>query len=81
MKNEFYELKLVGLTRKLPKVKISETLAIASFVMLGDTELVEKTAEELVKRLPVEKLTFWYAWKLREYLLHMPLLGVLEQTM
>lgn len=56
MKNEFYELKLVGLTRKLPKVKISETLAIASFVMLGDTELVEKTAEELVKRLPVEKI-------------------------
>ncbi len=36
-KDEFYELKIAGLTRKLPKVKINDELAIASFVMFGDT--------------------------------------------
>ena len=45
--NEFYELKVAGLTRKLPKVKITDELAIASFVMLGDTKLIEKCATYL----------------------------------
>ena len=42
--DEFYTLRVAGLTRRLPKIKISDKLAIASFVMLGDTELVEKAA-------------------------------------
>ena len=46
-KHEFYELKIAGLTRKLPKVKINDNLAIASFVMFGDTELVERCAMHL----------------------------------
>ena len=45
--DEFYELKIAGLTRKLPKVKINDELAIASFVMFGDTELVERCALHL----------------------------------
>ena len=45
--DEFYELKVAGLTRKLPKVKINDKLAIASFVMLGDTELVERCGDAL----------------------------------
>lgn len=45
--DEFYELKVAGLTRKLPKVKINDELAIASFVMLGDTKLIEKCATYL----------------------------------
>ena len=44
---EFYTLSVAGLTRKLSKIKISDKLAIASFVMLGDTELVEKTGRAL----------------------------------
>lgn len=56
MSNGFYELKVAGVTRRLPKVKVSENLVIASFVMLGDTEVVEKTAEELVSRLPVDRI-------------------------
>ena len=44
---EFYELSVAGLTRKLPKVKITDELAIASFVMLGDTKLIEKCATYL----------------------------------
>jgi len=47
-KNEFYELNVAGLTRKLPKVKINDELAIASFVMFGDTELIEACAEGII---------------------------------
>ena len=42
--NEFYELNVAGLVRKLPKVKINDELAIASFFMLGDTKLTESCA-------------------------------------
>ena len=42
--NAFYELNVAGLVRKLPKVKINDELAIASFVMLGDTKLTESCA-------------------------------------
>ena len=55
-KEEFYELKVAGLTRKLPKVKINDKLAIASFVMLGDTELIEKCADALFYQLDTRKL-------------------------
>ena len=54
--DEFYELKVAGLTRKLPKVKINDKLAIASFVMLGDTELIEKCADALFYQLDSRKL-------------------------
>ena len=47
-KNEFYELNVAGLTRKLPKVKINDELAIASFVMFGDTKLIEACAEAII---------------------------------
>ena len=42
--DEFYELHVAGLVRKMPKVKINDELAIASFVMLGDTKLTESCA-------------------------------------
>ncbi len=42
-----YTLDIVGLRRILPKVKINNNLHIASFVMLGDTELIEKTARAI----------------------------------
>ena len=54
--DEFYELKIAGLTRKLPKVKINDKLAIASFVMLGDTDLIEKCADALFYQLDTRKL-------------------------
>ena len=60
-KDDFYELKVAGLTRKLPKVKINDGLAIASFVILGDTELIEKCAEAIIlhndfPRTPLDKI-------------------------
>jgi adenine phosphoribosyltransferase len=47
-----YELQVAGLSRKLPIIQISDSLAIASFVILGDTELVCESAKVLADRLP-----------------------------
>lgn len=47
-----YTLKVAGLTRELPIIKLSYDLSIASFVILGDTEIVEKTAPIIANKLP-----------------------------
>lgn len=47
-----YTLKIAGLTRQLPIIPIKDNLSIASFVILGDTELVCTVAPELLKKLP-----------------------------
>ncbi|MBR3842787.1 MAG: adenine phosphoribosyltransferase [Christensenellaceae bacterium] len=47
-----YEMKIAGVTRQLPIVRISDQLEIASFVILGDCELVLNAAQELMKVLP-----------------------------
>lgn len=52
MTEKVYELHIAGLTRKLPLRRVSEHLQIASFIMLGDTELVEACAGELAKHVP-----------------------------
>ena len=52
MESKFYEMNIVGCIRKLPIVRISDNLDIASFVLLGDAELVVKAAAELVNKLP-----------------------------
>jgi len=52
MAQKTYTLQVAGITRELPIVKISDDLAIASFVILGDTELVFAAAAQLVKKLP-----------------------------
>ena len=48
----YYELKVAGLTRQLPVMQIAPDLAIASFVILGDCELVTAAAPLLAERLP-----------------------------
>ena len=47
-----YHLSVAGLERDLPVVQVSDTLEIASFVILGDAELVIKAAAELVAKIP-----------------------------
>lgn len=47
-----YLLHVAGIKRKLPIVRINSRARIASFVILGDTELVIRAAAQLVKRLP-----------------------------
>ena len=47
-----YLLRVAGIKRKLPIVRINSHARIASFVILGDTELVIRAAAQLAKRLP-----------------------------
>ena len=54
MANRFYELQVAGCTRKLSVLNISDKLAIAGFILLGDVELVMNCAAELAKRIPKE---------------------------
>jgi len=50
--NKTYTLEVAGVTRNLPIIPISETLSIASFVVLGDTELICAAAPLLMEKLP-----------------------------
>lgn len=50
MERDRYELTIAGLTRYLPIVEVAPGLRIASFVMLGDTELVETVAEAIYEK-------------------------------
>lgn len=47
-----YTLEVAGVTRTLPIIQIAEDLSIASFVILGDTELVTAAAPLLAEKLP-----------------------------
>ncbi|WP_313892341.1 phosphoribosyltransferase family protein [Psychrobacillus sp.] len=47
-----YTLEVAGLTRELPIVKLTDELSIASFVILGDAELVRKASPILAELLP-----------------------------
>lgn len=49
---KYFDFEICGLKRKLPYVEVAENLALASFVCLSHTELVQTVAPELVKRLP-----------------------------
>ena len=48
---KFYDIKLCGLERQLPIVKIGPKLSIASFNLLGDTILAQKTAKALAEKI------------------------------
>ncbi len=50
----YYELHVAGCTRQLPILNVTDKLAIAGFVILGDTEIVENTAKEMVKKIPAD---------------------------
>lgn len=50
--NKYYEITVAGVKRALPIVKLNENLSVASFVILGDSELVCAAAAELAEKLP-----------------------------
>lgn len=50
---EHYDITVAGVKRSLPVVPISDTLSIASFVIFGDTDVVEPCARELAAKLPL----------------------------
>lgn len=47
-----YTIKVAGVTRELPIMQVAPELSIASFVILGDCEIVVKSAPFLVEKLP-----------------------------
>ena len=48
----YYEMKIAGLTRRLPLCPIKDNLNIAAFVIFGDVELTVAAAAELLKKAP-----------------------------
>lgn len=52
MAKRYYKLHVSGCTRDLPVLNISDKLAIAGFVILGDVEIVENTARDLAAKVP-----------------------------
>ena len=48
-----YELKLCGVKRELPFIDLEDNLAFASFVIMGDTELITACAPELAEKIGV----------------------------
>lgn len=48
---EFYEITVAGLRRKLPIVQVTDSLWIAAFVLWGDVELTNACAREIADRL------------------------------
>ncbi len=49
-----YTVELAGIVRQLPRVEIAPGVVIAILNILGDTELTEAVAHDLVARLPEE---------------------------
>ena len=49
---DHYDITVAGVKRSLPVVPISDTMSIASFVIFGDTDVVEPCARELAAKLP-----------------------------
>ena len=49
---QYYTLKVAGLTRQLPLCAVSDKLDIAAFIMFSDVELTVACAKDLVKIAP-----------------------------
>lgn len=47
-----YHMTIAGCERDLPLCEVNEHLDIAAFIMFGDVEVTEKSAAELLKRVP-----------------------------
>lgn len=48
---DYYDLKICGLTRRLPISHISKKTRLANFSILGDVELVKTLADQLAEKL------------------------------
>jgi len=54
--NDYYNLKVAGLERKLQVCKISDGLCIAAFVLFGDVEMTVAAATHLLKVAPAHDI-------------------------
>lgn len=49
---KIYTINVAGVIRDLPIIKLTDSLSIASFVILGDAELVCEASKELADKVP-----------------------------
>lgn len=49
---EYYEMNIAGLTRRLRKCPLNDTLDIAAFIMFSDVEVTVAAAQQLLERVP-----------------------------
>ena len=49
---EVYKINIAGCERELEKFAVSDKLDIAAFILFGDVEITEKSAKELLKKVP-----------------------------
>ena len=54
MATRFYDLEVAGVKRRLSILNVTDKLAIAGFIMLGDVELVDACARDLAKKVPAD---------------------------
>ena len=52
---QYYTLKVAGLTRQLPLCAVSDKLDIAAFIMFSDVELTVACAKDLEDRSPLRR--------------------------
>lgn len=53
----YYEITVCGIKRQLPFIQINDALSFGSFVIIGDTELIEACAGPLAERIgPVDAI-------------------------
>ncbi len=50
--NKYYEINIAGIDKKLPIIEIQKGVSIASFVILGDSEIPHVAAKEIAKMCP-----------------------------
>ena len=54
MAQRFHTLEVAGIRRELPILNVTDELAIAGFIMLGDVELTDACAKALAEKVPKE---------------------------
>ena len=50
--NDTYEITIAGCKRRLKKFAVNDKIDIAAFILFGDVEITEKSAEALLAKLP-----------------------------
>lgn len=50
--NDYFEITIAGCTRRLKKFPVNDKIDIAAFILFGDVEITEKSAEALLAKLP-----------------------------
>lgn len=52
MSDAYYRMTIAGCERDLPRCPINDKVDIAAFIMFGDVEITQKSAQELLKKCP-----------------------------